>query len=140
MFAKGSKSSGGSGGFSLENRRILRPAMATMKLEIKTEGPATPATFATRKTRSGSAIEISPISFISPGSGHVGRNFVSVCHNDRKCFSFALSRLNPRLMKLTGLFCEADFQPIRTEGPAIPATFATRKTRSVPAPATSADA
>ena len=60
MFAKGSKSSGGSGTFSLEYGKIPRPTPTTtgpdygpLFQQNKTGRPATPATFATRANGDG---------------------------------------------------------------------------------------
>jgi hypothetical protein len=60
-----------------------------------------------------SAIEISPISFISRGFSH--RLNISVVYDNGRMGSFTLSRLNPRLMKLIWLIRESTIQPNKTD-------------------------
>jgi hypothetical protein len=62
-----------------------------------------------------SAIEISPISFISRGFSHKRLNISVVYDNGRMGFVFTLSRLNPRLMKLIWLIRESTIQPNKTD-------------------------
>ena len=78
-----------------------------------------------------SAIEISQISFISRGSGRNVPEHSSRNDNFRVVIP-PLSRLNPLLMKLIWLIWGNQIQRIKTEGPATPATFATRADGDAP--------